>query len=340
MKVIVITAGSGGGHRATSRALVAACASLPWTFVLVDYTEVLGTPTRWGDHFYNWLMATGRMRWMTWMHAVAHVATWLTRPLATALFRRYFRAEAPDLVVSCCPVINGLVADALDGSAPLVTLLSDFESSSEHPWIQDPRQYMICGTQRAVEQALASGHPSSHIFQTSGMLVHPSFYAPRPVPMDDLDPSLRTVCVCFGGVPPPTLALVVDQLLHMDEPVNILVIGSDTPQGERVYAVGFVENVADYMSMADVVVGKPGPGVVSEALVLGIPVVVLDHPDHTPPQERSVAAWVQEHGVGVVIKSLDELEGALAPTRLGVCARHHNTAYVEILEILTMVASR
>jgi 1,2-diacylglycerol 3-beta-galactosyltransferase len=89
-----------------------------------------------------------------------------------------------------------------------------------------------------------------------------------------------------------------------------------------------------------VVVGKPGPGVVSEALVLGIPVVVLDHPDHTPPQERSVAAWVKEHGVGVVIQSLDELEGALAPARLGACARHRNTAYTEVLEILTMVASR
>ena len=339
MKIVVITAGSGGGHRATARALVAACTAYSWEFTILDYTDILGFPTRWGDHFYNWLMATGRMRWMSWLHTLAQLATRWTRPLTTARFRAYFRSSTPDLVVSCCPVINGVCVDALEGAAPLVTLLSDFESSSDHPWIQDPRQFLICGTQRALDQALAANHPEDACWRVSGMLVHPSVYAPPAEPVLTLPPG-RTVCVCFGGVAPPTLRTVVEVLQGMDEPLNIVVVGAHVPASPRVFSVGYTENVAAYMRLADVVVGKPGPGVVSETLVLELPVVVLDHPDHTPPQEHAVADWVREHRVGVVITSLDELPDALAPERLQACVcSRPNMAHIEIPEILKTIAS-
>jgi len=336
MKLTVITAGSGGGHRATARALVDACAAHAWDFTLVDYTDILGVTTRWGDGVYNWLLSTGRMRWMSWLHWMAHVATRFTRPLATSMFRTYFQRTRPDVVVSCCPVINGIVADALDDTVPLVTLLSDFVSSSDHPWIQDPRQYLICGTQGAVKQAHDAHHPTERLVATSGMLVHPSFYAPtRPVVSLPCTPDCRTLCLCFGGVPPPTLTHMVNHLLAMEETFNIVIIGASEPTGPCVFAVGYTEQVASYMSLADVVIGKPGPGVVAEALVLGLPVVVIDHPDHTPPQERAVADWVRSRGVGVVLTSVDDdLVPALNRQRLAACAarvaEHNNMAYKEI----------
>ena len=38
---------------------------------------------------------------------------------------------------------------------------------------------MVCGTDRAVEQAKKLGHPPDKIFQTSGMILNPRFYGYR-----------------------------------------------------------------------------------------------------------------------------------------------------------------
>ena len=64
---------------------------------------------------------------------------------------------------------------------------------------------LICGTQHAVNQALAMGHTRDRIFRNSGMVLHPRFYA---APSEDqasirtrlgLHPNLTTVLVMFGG---------------------------------------------------------------------------------------------------------------------------------------------
>jgi len=69
----------------------------------------------------------------------------------------------------------------------------------------------------------------------------------------------------------------------------------------HVALVGFTDQVAYYMRLCDALVGKPGPGVVSEALVSGLPVIVELNEEHTPPQEQAVAHWISDHHVGVVI---------------------------------------
>jgi 1,2-diacylglycerol 3-beta-galactosyltransferase len=74
--------------------------------------------------------------------------------------------------------------------------------------------------------------------------------------------------------------------------------------------VGFVENVEYYMALADFFIGKPGPGSISEALQLHLPVLVECN-SATLPQERYNAQWVTEKEYGIVVSSFKEIAPAI-----------------------------
>ncbi len=81
------------------------------------------------------------------------------------------------------------------------------------------------------------------------------------------------------------------------------------PQAPRV-VVEFTPDVPHYMRIADFFIGKPGPGSLSEALRLGLPVVTTLNA-WTMPQERYNARWVRERQLGVVCTSVRSLRAAV-----------------------------
>jgi hypothetical protein len=65
------------------------------------------------------------------------------------------------------------------------------------------------------------------------------------------------------------------------------------------------------MELADFFIGKPGPGCISEALAKRLPVIVQRNA-WTMAHERYNADWVEQMGVGVVVRNFTtELAGAV-----------------------------
>ena len=75
-----------------------------------------------------------------------------------------------------------------------------------------------------------------------------------------------------------------------------------------VRALGFVENVYDYMHAADVLVTKPGGLSTSEALVAQVPMVLCKP---LPGQEERNARLLIESGAAVRTRRIDELPAAI-----------------------------
>src|SRR4029077_9426499 len=71
------------------------------------------------------------------------------------------------------------------------------------------------------------------------------------------------------------------------------------------HAVGFTREVSHFMQLSDFFIGKPGPGSISEAIHMKLPVIVVRNM-WTLPQERYNADWVEEQGVGLVVHSFDK----------------------------------
>jgi UDP-N-acetylglucosamine:LPS N-acetylglucosamine transferase len=74
--------------------------------------------------------------------------------------------------------------------------------------------------------------------------------------------------------------------------------------------LGFTPDMAHYMQLCDFFIGKPGPGSVSEAVQMHLPVIVVCN-SWTLPQERYNAQWVREQGVGLVRSSYAKVPGAV-----------------------------
>ncbi len=98
------------------------------------------------------------------------------------------------------------------------------------------------------------------------------------------------------------------------------------------------------MQLSDFFIGKPGPGSLSEALAMRLPVIVECNA-WTLPQERYNTEWVVENEVGIVLQGFTGIEGAVArliePAALSRyranTAKLENRAVFEVSEILNTI---
>lgn len=242
-------------------------------------------------------------------------------PEIKELLRAHWRSHdhAPDLVVSMVPNFNGVMFEALRVAQPqatFVTVMTDMVDCPPHYWMEAQDQFLICGSPTAFGQALASGfYDRKKLFRVSGMILKPAFYErpsePRFTHEDlGLSPDRSTALIMFGGNGSLGASLDIVNQLHAAEPAiqTIVMCGNngellDSLQGvARCHAVGPVAQVADHMRLADLFIGKPGPGSLSEAAHMGLPMVVECNAN-TVVQERPNADWVRDNDIGVVVGS-------------------------------------
>jgi Glycosyltransferase family 28 C-terminal domain len=326
---------AGGGHRSAANALKAVIEQQGrgWEIRLVNLQEILDpldifrkyTRIRMQD-VYNVLLQKGWTLGSTQMTVVMHGLIRLYHGGQVRLLTEFWKQGERDLVVSLIPNFNRALRQSLPAT-PLVTILTDLADYPPHFWIERQNQYLICGTAKAVQQARALGHPEDHIFATSGMILRPSFYEPftgdRAAERRrlGLDPDLPTGLVLFGGQGSnvmPEIARRVTAVPQLNAQF-IFICGRNKKLAERLrgmttkfpkYVEEFTSEIPYYMHLSDFFIGKAGPGSISEAIAMRLPVVV-ERNSWTLPQERYNTEWILEKQVGVVLKSFREIEAGL-----------------------------
>jgi len=319
---------AGGGHRAAANALrsVIAQQNRPWEINLLNLQEILDpldifrkfTGVRMQD-IYNRLLKKGWTLGSPQLTVAMQVLIRLFHPGEVQLLQKYWAQDKPDLVVSVVPNFNRALRESLP-TTPFVTILTDLADYPPHFWMEREEQYFICGTDKAVQQALALGHSKERIFQTSGMILRPKFYEPITVAREEgrdqlgLDPELPTGLVLFGGEGSGVMREIAKRVTARAQ--FIFICGKNQKLAEQLrrlpttfpkYVEGFTSEVPYYMHLSDFLVGKPGPGSISEALAMRLPVIV-ERNAWTLPQERYNTDWIREKDVGVVLKSFREID--------------------------------
>lgn len=339
-RIALVYFDAGGGHRSAATALQESiqASGLPWDVRLANLQEILDpidfvrrlTGFRMQDA-YNRMLQNGWTLGSPQLMRVLQGCIRVYHAPAVRLLQNYWRDLQPDLVASLVPHFNRALCESLAKACPakpFVTILTDIADYPPHFWIEKQTQFLICGSERAVEQARHMGHPRERIFRTSGMILSPRFYRCPPIDRRrereklGLDPSRVTGLVLFGGHGIRKTMLKIESCLSRSSLAIqlILICGRNERLVQELRArnaplprviEGFTTEVPYYMQLADFFIGKPGPGSLAEAMAMGLPVIV-ERNAWTLPQERYNAEWVRGNEVGLVVRNFADIADAVA----------------------------
>jgi 1,2-diacylglycerol 3-beta-galactosyltransferase len=329
---------AGGGHRAAATALELAIQQqqLPWEVRLVNLQELLDPldilKKYFGiriQDFYNRMLRSGWTLGSAQLLKVLQLVIRANHRAAVRLFEAYWKETNPDMVISFVPHFNRALGESFANACPgrpFVTILTDIADYPPHFWIERQPQYFICGSERAVSQARSMGHPDNRLFRASGMILHPRFYEP---PVEDriaerahlgLRADVPTGLVLFGGYGSKVMLEIAERIEQSQLDIQLIFVcgkneklaGALRARKSRYprFVEGFTTQVNRYMQLADFFIGKPGPGSVSEALAMRLPVIVECNA-WTLPQERYNADWIVEKEIGVALPNFRNVARAV-----------------------------
>jgi len=366
---------AGGGHRAAATALEMAIQAQqrPWEVRLTNLQELLDPLDFVKKYFkiriqdvYNTMLRRGWTLGSPQLLRVLQLTVRLYHRATVRLLESHWKETQPDMLISFVPHFNRAMGESFRlafPGRPFVTILTDIADYPPHFWIERQKQYLICGSDRAIEQARALGHSGDRIFRASGMILHPRFY---DAPVEDriagrlrlgLRPEIPTALVLFGGHGSNAMLEIAERLDRSNLDVQLIfVCGKNEKLANALrarksrilcFVEGFTTRVNEYMHLADFFIGKPGPGSVSEALAMQLPVIVECNA-WTLPQERYNATWIVERQVGLVLRSFAKIDQAVAQLiKPAALARYRanaaalqNRAVFEIPDILEQIFER
>jgi 1,2-diacylglycerol 3-beta-galactosyltransferase len=285
---------------------------------------ILRAPWLWGWLFHladNRAMLEGYLAWFG--------------PHVRGRIERAARAVDASAVVSVHPLVNHVMVQATGrlgrsrrqagARIPMMTVLTDLVDV--HRWWVAPGidQYVV-PTDSAAGRLHRLGVPPSKI-AVLGIPLRREFGTTAVSAREmrsrlGLDPDLSTVLLMGGGDGAGRLvatARAIGALAERGGPPFQLVVLSGRNHHARIelearrwampfHCTGYVSNIAEYMTAADVVVTKPGSLTVAEALAMGRP-LLLGRP--LPGQEEGNVPYVVEAGAGLAFRSPTEAADAV-----------------------------
>lgn len=246
--------------------------------------------------------------------------------------RQLLAREKPDLIISTYSFFTAAMLKALQAighPAATALLLSDPQNVHASWLAIKDVDSVLAPTRETAAQALEAGF-LPHQIHLSGWPVRQQFYTVNYNTTDrrtelqalGLDPARFTVFLQGGGEGTARFGRTVDAVLGAGGPGGrnvqiILAVGTNEILRARyartphVYTLPFTKEIARYMALADVIMGKAGPNMLFESVTLGKPFIATTY---IPGQETPNLDFIRRHGLGWV--ALETREQATLITEL------------------------
>jgi len=205
--------------------------------------------------------------------------------------KRLFDKVKPDAVVCCQAFPCGMVADykkTFGSSVPLIAVLTDYVPHSY--WIYDEVDYFITPSEEVSQRLVKKGVASNKV-KALGIPFAPEFNQHHDkndvIHKLKLDPGLKTILIMGGGQGFGPIKTIVKSIEKVKTGLQeIIVCGTNKKiykslkkkikkYKKRIILFGYAHNVSELMSVADLIVTKPGGITVSEALAKKLPMLII-----------------------------------------------------------------
>ena len=329
-KILYLFSDTGGGHRSAATALIKAvehekgdevhqemvdvfaeCSGFLNIFAKLYAPVIKYVPWFWGK-LYNFLDDDAKLKQLEKM----------SKPFIIKQLAKMFKRKSPDCVVSVHPMVNQLTYQAMIDSgldAPLITVITD-PMTFHRAWI-DPRvDMLIVATEEARKNAIKFGMPEEKI-KVLGLPIDPAFVLKDKEKAEQRAKAHHlsvffTVLLMGGGEGGGKMYKIVKALSDAKLKIQLIVIAGRNEKLEArlkkdadkfyfpIKVYGFTNEVPQLMSESDLVITKAGPGTISEALAMNLPVIITSW---LPGQEEGNVEFVKTHDVGRVAKDPEKV---------------------------------
>ena len=229
--------------------------------------------------------------------------------LNTQPFVKMVREYAPDWIV-CTHFLPAEIISDLKGkgkmSCPQAIVVTDLDMHAL--WLCRNFEHYFVALDETKHYLEMLGFPAERVTVT-GIPIDPKFSENKPKreirSKYGLDPELPTVILSLGGFGVGRIEPLIGSLRSISTPVQILAMcGRNDELREklsqaadpRVIPVGYTRDMDEYMSAADVIVGKPGGLTTCEALAKGLVFVIVNP---IPGQEERNSDHLLENGCAI-----------------------------------------
>jgi UDP-N-acetylglucosamine:LPS N-acetylglucosamine transferase len=287
----------GGGHLIAARALAAELEALgTFTTRLVDaYVDCGRFPLPLFPRAYAILARHHPHLWSMIYHSsgTRFAPRNILRPFLRDGFARLLAEEQPDLVVSVLPGVIDLLADATARTgARLEVVLTDWQSVHRF-WVAAGVQHYTAPTDSARADCIRFGARPECIDvvgipvrRAFGRVVDRQLVRQQRLGELGLDPHVFTILSMVGAEGSPRALANLAQVASLDLDAQLVVICGRNedlradvaamPSRLPLRAVGFIEDIAELMRSADLLLTKAGGLTLAEAFCSHVPVVVQD----------------------------------------------------------------
>ncbi len=323
MKIMLLTAATGGGHIRAANAIEQYIReNTRWEVENVDCLKAVGRlldKTVCDSYLFMAKMAPmlfGRLYKRTnKQNVISHLVPKLSGLFSNLLYPT-IESSRPDVIITTHPFATEMVAALKsDGlvSAPLICIITDY--GAHRAYIADEVDSYVVASDDMVPELMEFGVPKKKI-NPFGIPVHGVFFDRQDQGMLlrqlDLDPELPTLLFMAGSFGVSNIIKLYRDLAETNVKMQIIVItgrnqklfeafekeiGQNPPIPTRLFY--FTDEVEKYMHAADLLVTKPGGLTVSEALACNLPMAVFDA---IPGQEEDNANFLKTHDMCVRIE--------------------------------------
>lgn len=317
-RVLLLTSRTGGGHHSLAHALSDRLAESFDCAINDPQLTVVHTYYRLVSRYALWLWEA-EYRLIDQPQRVRAAQQVFAGLLETPMRRAVARAR-PDLVISLFPYYTLAMQHAIRAArrpAAAAILLADPQNVHAGWLVIKDVDAILTPTRETERQVLDEGFARRQV-HLCGWPVRAQFHRYADLPAAEraaglahlgLDPARFTVFLQGGGDGAAYIDRTLTALLKLGSrdprhAVQIILatgtnrhLRSQYGQTARVYALPYTENIAHYMALADVVMGKAGPNVLMESVTLGKPFIATTY---IPGQEKPNLDFIRRHGLGWV----------------------------------------
>lgn len=337
-KILIFYGSYGGGHLSAARNIRDYIENnyTDYEIKLVDCIEYINkilnkvTTKAYTDFSRNARWIWKQLYYGSEKGGLSKISNSINRVMAIKL-NKLLQEFKPDLIISTHPFSSQMCAILKKKqkiNCKLATVMTDYAPHSQWLIAHEFVDYYFVAHEGMKEDLIERGVDSQKILATGIPLSNRfllSYNKSKILAEYNLSPNKKTILFFAGGefgfgkdktfnmlksiidnFPYLQVIAIAGRNIKIKERFDELV--SATNSGDSVKILSYTNQVPELMSVADLVITKPGGLTTTESLASGLPLIVIDP---LPGQEEENAKFVEKNGAGIWIRENDDIKTIL-----------------------------